>query len=109
MVHKKTLIFSTSHLPLSDFFVFINGALIVEEANRTVQVCAKYTLTRIVEFGTSLTLATSDGTGMCVQHLTLLNHTRTVPIQLLMVLITWECLWTLLNKLASIPETVYAV
>ena len=63
------------HLTLSDFFAFINGALIVEEANRTVQVCAKYTLTRIVEFNTSLTLATSDGTGMCVQHLALLNHT----------------------------------
>ena len=55
--------------PLSDFFVFINGALIVEEANRTVQVCAKYTLTRIVEFGTSLTLATSDGTGICVYNI----------------------------------------
>ena len=74
--------------------VFVPDVLGVAEDEGTVQVCATLIMITLfaAEFDITVTLGTSDGTGMCVQQLTLPMYY--LFLQLLMVLTTWECLWT---------------
>ena len=69
----------------------VTDELSVAEDEGTVQVCA--TLSLSTEVDITVTLATSDGTGMCVQQLALLC-VNNYFLQLMMVLTTRECLWT---------------
>ena len=72
--------------------VSVPDVLSVTEDEGTVQVCATLNTLFIAEFDITVTLATSDGTGMCLQQLILLMYY--LFLQLQMVLTTWECPWT---------------
>ena len=71
--------------------VSVPDVLSVAEDEGTVQVCATLITPFVTEFDITVTLATSDGTGMCVQQLALF---QLCFLQLLIVMTTWECLWT---------------
>ena len=49
----------------------VPAVLSVVQNERTVQVCATLITPFVTEFDITVTLATSDGTGMCVQQLAL--------------------------------------
>ena len=67
--------------------------LMAYETDLIVHVCA--TLSLNAEFDITVTLATSDGTGMCVQQLALNSLCEQLCfLQLQMVPTTRECPWT---------------
>ena len=74
----------SSNTPYSHSFnavaeVSVPDVLSVAEDEGTVQVCATLITPFVTEFDITVTLATSNGTGMCVQQLTLPCVNNVVP------------------------------